>query len=496
MILQRVSIMKTHLLLFFLSLFPISLLSQTIATDNFNTWTYLTAMDKYNDKIAVLGYIATMTQDAFPTFNYFENGAITPIKNTIMRNGKEDTLLISQRSKICFDKNGTLYYTDANLYRLNGADWEEYFIDDSLKINRKFGSIVVDTENNLWVTTTVSGTPSWSKGYSELYRYKDGIFELAFRLRNSNAFYSVNQNNHSQSLTALSDGTIIVQIDKIRADSSEFTGDVVIVDQKFTRTFLNSKSSSNEQIPPINRILEIDNNQLCFLFNKRFLGFGDPENACCSGISILNRNTTIWKVFDESNNLQNYSKSFPPSFVDRVAITENENVVFSRHYLYSLNNNDQLSNINWKNILPYATIYKITGFQKDEYFRDVLVPELLKPISNEPEIPTIIKVFVTADNKLVIFCNWYCMTIPLSVVTSVNEVGKTENESYFITDNILRLNENHQVFTEYTVFDVLGGSIAKGEFQKQISISHLPAGVYVLRLSGATNNKTIIFNKL
>lgn len=496
MILQRISIMKTHLLLFFLSLFPISLLSQTIATDNFNTWTYLTAMDKYNDKIAVLGYVATMTLEAFPTFNYFENGSITPIKNTIIRNGKQDTLRMSQRSKICFDKNGTLFYTDAHLYKYNGTDWEEFSIDDSLKSNRKFGSIVVDVENNLWITTTVSGTPTWSKGYSELYRFKDGNFELAFRLRNSNVFYSVNQNIFAQSLTALSDGTILVQIDNIRADSSEFTGDVVIVDQKFTRTFLKSKSSSNEQIPPINRIQEIDNNQLCFLFNKRYLGFDDAENACCSGVSIFNTLSSNWIVFDESNNLQNYSKNFPPSFVDRVPITENEDVVFSNHYLYSLKNNNQLTNIHWKNILSYATIYKIIGFQKEEYFRDVLIPELLKPISNEPEIPSIVKAFRTSDDKIIILANNYMMTIPISVVTSVNEVSKTENETYLITDNILRFNDNQHVFTEYTVFDVLGGSVTKGKIEQQISISHLPAGVYVLRLSGTTKSKTIIINKL
>ncbi|MBL8005598.1 MAG: hypothetical protein JNL36_10925 [Candidatus Kapabacteria bacterium] len=485
-----------YLVVYFFS-FQSILFAQTIDSSHFNTYTYLITMDKYNDKIAVLGYLATMTPfKAFPTFNYFENGTITPIKNTIVRNSIEDTMRTWQNSKICFDKNGTLYFTDDNLYKYNGTDWEEFSIDDNLKGNRKFGSIVVDIENNLWITTTVSGTSTWTKGYSELYRFKDGNFELAFRINNSNVFYSVNQNIFAQSLTALSNGTIIVQIDNIRADSSEFTGDVVIVDQKFTRTFLNSQSSNNTKIPPINRIQEINNNQLCFLFNKRFLGFGDPENACCSGISTFNRTTNEWKVFDQSNNLQNYSKSFPPSFIDRVSISENEAVVSTSHYLYSLKDNNLLSNINWKNILPFATIYKMTSFQKFEYFNDVIFKELNKDISNEPEIPAIIKMLKTSDNKIAILVNNYMMTIPISTVTSINEISATDNQTFIITENFIRVDKDHQEYSNYTMYDVLCGTVASGSFQEQIPISTLPSGVYILRLIGVNKSKSIIFNKI
>ena len=496
--------MKIQLYLLGFILLTTTSFAQRIDSSHFDTWSGLFAMEQHNDSIVVLGTIIYVNNGVtyIPTFNYFVNNTIIPIKNTIFRNDSLDTLGMWSYSKICFDKNGVLYYTDDNIYKYNGIDWELHnTIDDSLKAFRKFGTIVTDIDNNIWVTTSVGSSYAGSRGYSEIWRLKKGVFELALRLNFSTAFYGGKDRN-AHSFASLSNGSVICQFNDTRGYETNISGDIVIIDQKLGTTFLTSKTSGDTHIPNINSFNEIEKNKVHIMYDRKFYRFNDPkqngalvEGECCSGISVLDLNNYQWKVFDKSNSLPIWNDGINAPFIDILPI-DNQVYIATRYYLYRLLENDQLSLIDWKDIFPSARIFRMNkiGFQSS-YYTTHYIPELYKQ-KEDPDLPSIIKIFKTADNQLAILGAAHLLSIPMNVITSAQEQLVENTSTVVVTDDILNIPLEVVNYSDYSIVDILGRTVLTGKVLEKIQISSIPKGFYIVQFTHLKNVKSFPFHKL
>jgi len=481
----------------------------TISTENLGSDVGLLAVDSFNNQLALLGIDAWYHDGKrnyhHPVIKVIENNSVTTLPDYIETTNGKEKIIVSSNSRIKYDNNGNLWLTGKSLYKYANGNWKEYFHSDDYSYVRYFCHLAVDANNNVWVTTSVFDKDNINSiNFSELYMFNGFTFERLIQRTPEFIYSTYGTVINSEKLIRLQDGRIAFHKTISRQGNEEIDSldgdlDLIIYEsgnigsESYQIRTYNWDSSYNKLV---NNLLP-DNEKIWFAHNGNVIPIID-ENFNIIGNKILHRGLSVfdtkskdWYIFDKKDGLPFDTPELPAPVKAITRLSEKLMLMYIYHKLYLINQDYQVEETNWDLILSDATIYK-----SSEHVSDDVIYETLDEIKNiQVEklalIPRIHKMFVTPDNNLWILSSKFLIKSPIKLL-SVGEKDSKEKELIispnpthdFITIQTSEVLKTSEV-SKMQIFDVLGIEVGQSSLidgNNRIDISHLPAGVYFVRI--------------
>lgn len=433
--------------------------------------------DCKNEKLVILGRIFSYKKfnNLQPYFN-FESNLLCLYQNEKWEMLPEFINPLDSNSRIWgswikntgvhFDSIGNIWVSGRSMYKFNGKNWVEYFIDDEYREHRTYMQFTVDKNNNLWITSVVhSQINNLSRG--EILKFDGEKFTIILKTKTWISFSPMTL-IPSLNIATLSDNKIQVfrlYDYNIETTEEENNGgdELMTFNQDGTFTTMGLKTVLYEE-------------------NKADLEFGKiyPESDKKIWYSLFNTGLSLyeesqWILFDTTYGLK---KRLPVLDIKRL----NDSIYFlvSNVSISTITNDYKIMELNRSKLL-----YNFSYLYPDSYSENTIDLELSrfkdgKLFLNQTNIFTI-------KDKIWIVYSSGIYVIDLNAVlnyTSIKNDDNNYNNSKFIDlYNEGNLNLIKIEFDRYEIYNLLGIEVLNGEnINNFINISSLQNGIFFLKI--------------
>lgn len=404
-------------------------------------------------------------------------------------------ILTSKYSNVKIGPKGDIWVgAKSAVYKYSNDEWSEISIDDQDKDKRSYENLCFDTNDNLWVTTSVGNDKGTLNGYSELLKYNGEDFEQILRFESIISFRSKsNLTGSVRSLASTTDGKIIatrrINLNEENVNMDSLFNVYVIDSDDGSYVGKQVRHANFESYPDalVSDILALDANDIWFaLDHKTYIDLDGGKNvSCCSGLTHFKDGE--WIVFSESNNFNKINETKYPRTASIIKLPENKFLVTALEHNFieflKFNENKVLNRFDYSDILNKSVFIPFNN-----YYTGEKAVSFLSRLLPDAEIPLIYTKHITytKDDKLLIPVG-KGLLIYKGNILSVKEENKTGNLIYpNPAKEFLRI-DNYSNYNKYKIVDVNGIVLKTGYVSGEINVGKLTSGMYFLRLYDHNN---------
>ena len=498
--------MKTFLQAVLFSLFICCSANAQVSDFHFNTG-FIQDITLKNDIVAVLGGntiwdATTGKYRNIATVSVKMNGVWQNLNNTINRNGKKDSIFISAHSKIQIDSKNNLWFTGQNgLYKFNGSEWSEYFINDEYKMDRRYDLFYISKNDRFFISTSYTKKPKEPIEFSELLNLSSDSLIILEKRKQQVAFltnaWPVKNNNFFE----LKDGSIVLAHnpnEKFNTDSVLIHYDITKINQDWTMehyTMLAFDSIISQKTPTT--VFQHSDGTIWFshygaMYGKWVNG-GIENHDCCTGIAYSN-NLVNYGFLGEKNGFPGGIVPYPTYTI--AELPDNNLIVaslFKRLTFHFVNNYDKsVSTINNASLFQNAILIRNNDHPSMMEFHNNIVDTLRRNLVEEAGNIGYLQSFLF-DSQRTMYINFlgYLLEIPVSNITSV-EAGLEVSDALRIFPNpaetTIKIDGTKEI-RSVTATNILGSEVllsSKGN--NTFGTVQLPAGMYTLVIQHLDNS--------
>jgi hypothetical protein len=484
----------------------------TISTENLGSTVGLNAMDRFGDRVVILGsdVVSSGTIVTYhPKIQFIDKGVMTVLPNYIISDIGEEMLVVNSHSRIKFDSQGNLWLTGKSLYKFEDNKWKEFFLSDEHNYVRSYGHLAIDANNNVWVTTDVFDKDNQVINFSELLMFNGTTFEDILQRKPHGIYTTYNSVIYSEKLSNLKDGRIVFHKTISRQgneliDSLDGDFDLIIYEPGNTgsetyqiRTY--NWDSSHSKL--VNNLLP-DNEKIWFALNGNVIPILDENNKIIGqktlhrGLSVFDTKSKDWYIFDKKDGFPFDNPELPAPVKAITRVSDKLMLMNIDHKLYLIHQDYQVEETNWDLLLSDATIYKSSEHVTDDVIYETLDEIKKNQVEKLALIPRIHKMFVTPDNNLWILSSKFLIKSPIKLLSVTEQDSKEKEMTVFPnpSNDYIQINIPEAEISNVDVTNLYGNSVLefKGQTEK-LNISTLPEGIYFIKVQ--LKNGSILNNK-
>jgi hypothetical protein len=430
------------------------------------------------------------------------NGVWQNLNNTIIRNGKKDSIFISAHSKIQIDSKNNLWFTGQNgLYKFTGSEWSEFFINDEYKLDRRYDLFYISKNDRFFISTSYTKKPKEPIEFSELLTFSNDSLLILEKRNQQVAFltnaWPVKNNNFFE----LKDGSIVLAHnpnEKFNTDSVLIHYDITKINQDWTMehyTMLAFDSIISQKTPTT--VFQHSDGTIWFSHYGATYGKwvdGTIENYdCCTGVAYTN-DFINYDYLGKDN-------GFPGGEIPYATYTISEmpdgNLIVAsllkKLTFHFVNNYDKsVRTINNEIMLQNALLIRNNDHPSLMDFHSNILDTLRRNLVEQAGYIGNIQ-SIHFDTKGTMYINFlgYLLEIPVSNITSVQsgvEVSDAMRVYPNPAENSIRIDGTKEIRT-VTASNTLGNEVTlKTKGNNSFEVSHLRPGFYTLQITNNDNS--------
>ena len=488
--------MKTILQAVLFSLFICCSANAQVSDFHFNTGGIQDITVK-NGIVAVLGsygYVDSINgkyaYKSFSSVGIKKDGNWQNLPKTIIRNNVFDSIQFSFPNKIQIDSKNNIWITGKKgIYRFDGNQWNEFYIDDEYKDDRIYQLLLVDKRDNVYLTSFVDKRPIEPIKFSELIKFENGEFIVIQKQFNPELYSPLSRFQKSNNFLELLDSSVILG----HRLNEEF--DITKIDKN--RSISNYKIDTYPYVSTelsLSKVIQHSDGTIWFAsIEGGEIINGEYHAMCCWGVYYTNN---LLEYFSLSK-MNGYPIGNFPNPCVGIAEIPNGNLLIATSdtviKFHVLNNSNQLmKSIDNKEFFKNAIVVPPNANPYFENYYKNLVDSLQQGLIFDQKNNSYFQ-SINFDTEGTIYLNFsgFLLEIPASNITSVDAgVEVTDALRVFPNpaENSIRIDGTKEI-RSVTATNILGSEVllsSKGN--NTFGISNLSTGMYTLVIQHIDNS--------
>ena len=468
-----------------------SLFAYNIKVENINFGLVrITEISTFQDKIAVLGIKKYDFKSRWKEMSVVEynNNNINELPQYYLSNGDTIKLLGSDsHGVIQYDSLGTIWINGIRMYNYTEKGWVGYRIEDDYKDMRDFLSFSILPDNSIIVTTEVYlESEHW--GFSEIYKLKNGQFELLYKFDFPGSFMLLS--NFGTAIATLPDNSFVFyrtrNLYENDFDTTNFANnpDFYFIKEGKTEQKYKLKVPYGKPVSDWNQTIsdiypDPDGKKIWLPLSDHIIGPDENGDYIVYGGGFTLFEDGEMTTFNENNGIVKYTDIRYENIIKIIKVSADKYLIVGSTKFYLMGKDYILQGVPLENIFDNARYFAASDFYMSENYANKIINDIAKH-------PDIVGIHNYRENELVLLTN-----VGIFIINKNNFLTATVEDKRDDNENSLYPNPAKEILTidefwdgaDYIIFDLFGRIIQQGVIEKNnININEINEGFYLIRI--------------